>query len=74
MAGKAKGPIDDKGHMVVTICSVFLGLTWVFTLLRCYTRIVLVRKFGTDDYLAVAAQVCRVPSRKRLKPRLAAPC
>lgn len=35
----------------------FLALTWIFVLLRCYCRIAIVRRFGLEDYLCVFTQV-----------------
>jgi hypothetical protein len=35
----------------------FLALSWIFVLLRCYCRIVVVRRFGLEDYLCVLTQV-----------------
>ena len=42
-----------------------LSLACAFTLLRCFTRIFIVRKFWVDDYLAAVVPVCiygKVPS------------
>lgn len=48
----------DRGPQVAGVAASFLALCWIAIGLRCYCRLVIVKSFGIDDYLAVAAQVC----------------
>ncbi len=42
---------------VAIVSYVFLVLTWIAVLLRCFVRIRIVKLFGIDDFLMVAALV-----------------
>lgn len=43
---------------IVVPCVVFLVLSWITVLLRLYTRGVLVRAYGWDDFSMLLAAVC----------------
>jgi len=43
-----------------TVTAIFLALTWITLLVRCWVRVKLVKIFGIDDKWMVAAQV-RIP-------------
>jgi len=48
---------DNRGSQVSGVSGLFLTLTWIFVSLRIYCRLVIVKYFGFDDFLAVVAQV-----------------
>jgi hypothetical protein len=48
---------DSHAGQAAGTAILFLALSWVFVLLRCYSRIVVVRRFGIEDYLCVFTQV-----------------
>jgi hypothetical protein len=48
---------EDRGPQVSGVSTLFLVLTWIFISMRIYCRLVIVKCFGLDDYLAVIAQV-----------------
>ncbi|KAL2062255.1 hypothetical protein VTL71DRAFT_6521 [Oculimacula yallundae] len=47
----------NRAPEVYAVAGVFLALTWITALLRCYVRGVLVKKFGLEDYLAILALI-----------------
>ncbi|TVY29039.1 hypothetical protein LHYA1_G002267 [Lachnellula hyalina] len=47
----------NRGPEVEAVAILFLTLTWVFVSLRCYVRAVMIKNFGTDDWLAVLALI-----------------
>lgn len=49
--------VGGRGMQVLATYAVFAGLTTVAIALRVYTRVVIVRKFGLDDWFAVLAWV-----------------
>jgi hypothetical protein len=48
---------DNRGPQLSGVSGLFLALTWIFVSLRIYCRLVIVKCFGFDDFLAVIAQV-----------------
>jgi hypothetical protein len=48
---------ENRGPQVSGVSALFLALTWIFISMRIYCRLVIVKCFGLDDYLAVIAQV-----------------
>jgi hypothetical protein len=52
---------EDRGPQVSGVSTLFLVLTWIFVSMRIYCRLVIVKSFGLDDYLAVIAQVSILP-------------
>lgn len=65
MFGSLKSPIYSKvlemaasrAPEVYAVAAVFLALTWITALLRCYVRGVVAKKFELEDYLAMLALV-----------------
>jgi hypothetical protein len=49
---------DDRGPELTRIIIFFLTLSWIFVVLRCYCRAVVVKSFGLDDTFCLLAQVC----------------
>lgn len=47
----------DRGPEVAAVAILFLTLAWIFVTLRCYVRAAMMKSFGMDDWLAVAALV-----------------
>ena len=47
-----------QGVSVQVTCGVFMALAWISVLLRLYTRGILVRNIGADDYWILLAAVC----------------
>ena len=67
--------VAGRGPQVLAIYAVFAAITTVAMVLRVYTRVRLVKKFGLDDWLALTAwastcsalyneetNICRPPS------------
>jgi hypothetical protein len=52
---------ENRGPQVSGVSALFLVLTWIFVSMRIYCRLVIVKCFGLDDYLAVIAQVSILP-------------
>ncbi len=48
---------EDRGPQVAAVAILFLTLSWIFVSLRCYVRAIMMKNFGTDDWLAVATLV-----------------
>jgi hypothetical protein len=48
---------EDRGPQLAAVAILFLTLAWIFVSLRCYVRIVMIKSFGIDDWLAVASLV-----------------
>lgn len=51
----------SRGSELIGVATAFLVLSWIFTILRFYSRAIVVRQVGSDDYLAFAAQVWDTP-------------
>lgn len=49
--------VEDRGPRLRNITAVFLALAIFSTALRCYVRARIVKWFGLDDWLMVAALV-----------------
>lgn len=49
----------NRAPGVYAVVAVFLALTWVTAILRCYVRGFVAKKFGLEDYLAMLALVSR---------------
>ncbi|KAH8683351.1 hypothetical protein BGZ60DRAFT_217876 [Tricladium varicosporioides] len=49
--------VENRGPQVAASAILFLTLSWIFVSLRCYVRTVLMKSFGADDWLAVAALI-----------------
>lgn len=48
---------ENRGPEVEAVAILFLTLAWIFVILRCYVRTILMKSFGTDDWLAIVALV-----------------
>jgi hypothetical protein len=48
---------EDRGPEIAAVAILFLTLTWMFIILRCYVRTVIIKSFGMDDWFAVASLV-----------------
>ena len=48
---------ENRGPQLLGVNLLFLILAVIATTLRCYVRLVMVRAFGLDDWLMVAATV-----------------
>lgn len=48
---------ENRGPQVEGVAILFLILSWIFVAMRVYVRAVLMKGFGTDDWLAIAALV-----------------
>jgi hypothetical protein len=51
-------PIAGRGPEVNGVAGLFLALSTVAIILRCYCRALVVKSFGVDDWFAVIAWVC----------------
>lgn len=49
--------VENRGPQLLAVILTLLVFAFTATLLRCYVRIKLVKAFGLDDYLMVAALV-----------------
>ncbi|KAF2492734.1 hypothetical protein BU16DRAFT_421628, partial [Lophium mytilinum] len=47
----------NRGPQLTAVTSLFLSLAWLSMMLRTYVRVRMLRSFGLDDWLAVAALV-----------------
>lgn len=47
----------NRAPEVYAVAAVFLALTWLTALLRCYVRGVVAKKFGLEDWLAILSLV-----------------
>lgn len=47
--------MEDRSGQVLAVNVAFFSLTWIFMMLRVYTRAYLIKSFGTDDWSMVAA-------------------
>lgn len=47
----------SRTNTLRSVTTVFLALTWITLLIRCWVRVKLVKIFGLDDKWMVAAQV-----------------
>jgi hypothetical protein len=48
---------EDRGPQLAAVAILFLTLSWLAVSLRVYVRTVMMKSFGLDDWLAVAALV-----------------
>ena len=48
---------ENRGPEVAVTATLFLSLSWIAVSLRCYVRTFMVKSFGWDDWLSVAALV-----------------
>lgn len=48
---------ENRGPQVAGVAGFFVSLSTIFVFLRVYCRVVVVKAFGADDYLAVIAWV-----------------
>jgi hypothetical protein len=58
---------DYNGNELVVVCIIFLVLTLISVLLRCFVRIQITRAFSADDWFMLLAQVsanCTYSSNK----------
>lgn len=51
-------PVAGRGPEVLGVAGMFLALSTISVGLRCYTRAVIVKSFGLDDWSAFVAWVC----------------
>jgi hypothetical protein len=49
--------VPDRGPEFVGVVGVFLALAIISVLGRCYTRVVIIKGFGLDDWFMVMALV-----------------
>jgi hypothetical protein len=49
--------VEDRGPQLRAVCTVLLTVTILSSLLRCYTRLGIVKAFGLDDWLMMLANV-----------------
>lgn len=56
---------ENRGPELLAVNIVFCVITGCIVILRCFTRIWLVRAFGVDDWLMVLASVSNPPKRIR---------
>lgn len=47
----------DRGPQVSAVVGLFLSISTIAIVLRCYCRIVVVKAFGLDDWFALIAWV-----------------
>jgi hypothetical protein len=40
---------ETRGPAVIILCSVFVGIMWPLFMLRLYSKVWVIRKFGWDD-------------------------
>ena len=40
---------ESRGPAIVILCSVFIGIMWPILILRLYSKVWLIRRFGWDD-------------------------
>jgi len=48
---------DDRGRQLVIVTSIFLAISWVSVLLRCFVRTTITKSFKADDWLMASAMV-----------------
>lgn len=47
----------NRAPQVEAVTALFLTLTWITALMRCYVRGVMAKTFGLEDWLAIIALV-----------------
>ncbi len=52
---------DNRGPELIGVIIFFLAFSWIFVVLRCYCRAVLIKSFGLDDIFCLLAQVNLLP-------------
>lgn len=60
---------ENRGPQLLAVNIFFSTLAGIIVFLRCYTRIVIVKAFGTDDWIMLVAMVYflrTLASRQRL--------
>ena len=55
-------PLEGRSQSIFIVTTVFLGISFIAVVLRCFVRIRLVKAFGWDDTLMVCAMVCMIDS------------
>lgn len=45
--------VQNRAPQITAVSILFISLSWITTLLRCYVRVFVVKHFGADDYLAL---------------------
>lgn len=48
---------QNRGPQLAAVVALFMVLAWTAVSLRCYVRAIMIKNFGADDWLAVAALV-----------------
>lgn len=61
--------IDTKAPQILQVVGVFYGLAMLTVILRVYSRAVLLKVFGPDDYVMLAATVLLSGKKKERKKR-----
>lgn len=51
-------PVKGRGPQVAGAAGLFVALSTVAVLLRCYCRVIIVKQFGLDDWLTFISWVC----------------
>lgn len=51
-------PNDTIAPMILGISGFLTGLAFLIVLSRCYVRLVMLKVFGTDDWIMLFAMVC----------------
>lgn len=59
------GPVEDRGKTIIPVAVVFTLISTCMVILRLYTRLVIVRSPGWEDWILLAASV----SQLILQPR-----
>lgn len=62
MAYMAKLPMDDHQDAILYTGIVLTSIMVVFVSLRIYTRAVIMKVVGSDDYMIIIAAVCFLSS------------
>lgn len=57
MSEPSSAPNENRGPALLSVNIVFCVLAGIVVILRCYTRAVLVKAFGLDDWTMVVATV-----------------
>jgi hypothetical protein len=59
-------PMGGDGVWAVALMWVLTAIAFVFTLLRIYTRVIVVKSYGMDDHVYVLAFVGYPPARSSM--------
>ncbi|KAA8645154.1 hypothetical protein EYZ11_009628 [Aspergillus tanneri] len=52
--------VYGRSEAILTATAVFLGISLVAVILRCFVRLRIVKAFGADDYIMVVAMICNL--------------